>query len=197
MKKIIALGISIIIFVVGFHYAYEKSKLINESRCLGCIALLPKAAEFTTFWIEYPPSFNRKGIPDFPSWLINESKNRVVMLFFWYKGCDPCREQWEDMVNAGIVYGEEGNGRMGERFSNVTLISIDILNDERGNVLNVFTPKGETPSTPTTVIIFTKNETYWYSFSGKADGRAGRPDIKKLEEIIEEAIKECYAGAHV
>ena len=191
MKKIISLIISISIFITGFYYAYEKSKLLNESRCLGCIALLPRAEKFKEFWIEYPKYFHKNGIPNFPSWLLNESRQHVVMLFFWYKGCDPCKEQWDDMVRAKIVKGNEENGKMTSNFSNITLITIDIINDERGSILSLFTPRGSKPSTPTTVILFTKNQTHWYAFSGKADGRAGRPNIKELKEILNEAMIEC------
>jgi len=192
MKKV-ALIISIIVLAVGFHQAYEKSKILNESRCLGCLALLPKAEKFNGFWIEYPSAFNKKGTPPIPEWLLNESRKNVVILFFWYKGCDPCREQWEDMVRAGIVVGSEENGRMADNYTNVSIMTIDIINDENGYLLNLFTPEGKPPSTPTTVILFTKNDTYWYAFSGKADGKAGRPDIKELDRIINEAIKEWYA----
>ena len=190
MKKLAVIIVSILLFAVGFHYAYEKSKVLNESRCLGCIALLPKAEKFEDFWVEYPPFFNKKGVPEIPQWLLNESKNHVVILFFWYKGCDPCKAQWEDMLKAGIVKGSEENGKLAN-YTNATLITIDILNDERSNLLPIFTPAKSTPSTPTTVILFTKNQTYWYAFSGRADGRAGRPSVEKLNEIIKEAIKEC------
>jgi len=190
MKKLTAIAMAAIIFVVGFHFAYEKSKLLNESRCLGCIALLPKASKFHGFWTEYPSFFHKKGYPDFPEWLVNESKNHVVILFFWYKGCDPCKAQWEDMVREGIVTGSEENGKMTSGY-NATIITIDIINDKLGSMLHIFTPAKETPSTPTTAIIFTTNQTYWYAFSGRADGRAGRPSIEELKNIIKEAIEEC------
>jgi len=168
--------------------------LLNESRCLGCIALLPKASAFKGFWVEYPTFFHKKGSPALPDWLINESRQHVIMLFFWYKGCDPCKAQWDDMVHAGIVVGSEENGKMAANYSNVSLITIDIVNDERANLLKIFTPAKSTPSTPTTVILFTTNQTYWYAFSGKADGKAGRPSIEQLKEIIREAI-EWHASA--
>ena len=189
MKKLIMLLISIGLLLTGFHFAYEKSKVLNESRCLGCIAMLPKAEEFHKFWIEYPKNFHKSGIPKIPLWLLNESKKNVIMLFFWYKGCDPCKAQWDDMVANNIVSGSESNGKMTGNFSNITLISIDIINDKRGNILSIYTPKGMT-GTPTTVILFTKNKTYWYAFSGPADGKEGRPSISQLEKILALAIEE-------
>ncbi len=194
MRKVVAIAMAFIVFSVGFHFAYEKSKLLNESRCLGCIALLPKASAFKGFWVEYPTFFHKKGSPALPDWLINESRQHVIMLFFWYKGCDPCKAQWDDMAHAGIVVGSEENGKMAANYSNVSLITIDIVNDERANLLKIFTPAKSTPSTPTTVILFTTNQTYWYAFSGKADGKAGRPSIEQLKEIIREAI-EWHASA--
>ncbi|MCD6170870.1 MAG: hypothetical protein J7J36_00400 [Thermoplasmata archaeon] len=190
MKKFIVLLISIAFLLTGFHFAYEKSKILNESRCLGCIAMLPKAISFHKFWIEYPKNFHKSGIPQIPSWLLNESKKNVVMLFFWYKGCDPCKAQWDDMVANNIVSGSESNGKMTGNFSNITLISIDIINDKLGNLLPIYTPKGKPSETPTTVILFTKNETYWYAFSGKADGIAGRPNISQLKKILNLAMEE-------
>ncbi len=197
MKKIVAVAIAFLIFSVGFYYAYELSELLNKSRCLGCIALLPKASKFHGFWTEYPPFFHKKGLPQLPQWLLNESKNHVVILFFWYKGCDPCKAQWEDMVKAGIVVGSEENGKMAANYSkNVSIITIDIVKSEFGNLLEIFTPAKATPSTPTTVILFTTNQTYWYAFSGRADGKAGRPSIEELEGIIREAIEEWYVEVH-
>jgi len=194
MKKIAAIAMAFIIFSIGFNFAYEKSELLNKSRCLGCLALLPKALEFKGFWMEYPNFFHKKGEPDFPDWLINESRKHVIVLFFWYKGCDPCKAQWEDMVKAGIVIGSEEDGKMAANYSNASLITIDILNDERASILQIFTPAKTTPSTPTTAIIFTTNRTYWYAFSGRADGKAGRPSIEQLKEIIGEAIEEWYVA---
>lgn len=189
MKKVAVLLISIILFSAGMYYGYEDSKKLNESRCLGCIALLPRAISFSTFWVEYPASFHKKGIPAHPEEVVNESKKHVVMLFFWYTGCDPCREQWEEMRKAGIVEGEERDGRMAGNFSNITLFSIDIFNDREGRWLSIYTPANTPSSTPTTVILFTKNNTtYWYAFSGKADGKAGRPDLNTLERILNEAM---------
>ncbi|MCD6512960.1 MAG: hypothetical protein J7K61_05100 [Thermoplasmata archaeon] len=190
MKKVAVLIISIILFASGLYYGYEDSKRLNESRCLGCIALLPKAASFSTFWVEYPPFFHKKGIPAHPEAVLNESREHVVMLFFWDTGCDPCKEQWEEMKAKGIVDGSESDGRMTGNFSNITLFSIDIFNEKDGlRWLNVYTPAENPSSTPTTVILFTKNNTtYWYAFSGKADGKAGRPDLNKLEEILNEAM---------
>ena len=93
------------------------------------------------------------------------------------------------MAANNIVSGSESNGKMTGNFSNITLISIDIINDKRGNILSIYTPKGMTV-TPTTVILFTKNETYWYAFSGLANGKEGRPSITQLEKILALAIEE-------
>ena len=189
MKKIVAVAIAFLIFSVGFYHAYELSELLNKSRCLGCIALLPKVSTFKEFWVQYPSFFHKKGSPTLPDWLLNESKQHVVMLFFWYKGCDPCKAQWEDMVKNGIVVGSEENGKMAPNYSkNVSIITIDIVRSELGNLLEIFTPAKAIPSTPTTVILFTTNQTYWYAFSGILDA-------SMVKKIIREAIEEWYAAA--
>jgi len=189
--KIIYLCIIIAILFAGSYLSYERVEQLNETRCLGCIGMQPKVEKFKEFWIKYPKSFNREGLPLHPSWIVNISKEKVVMLFFWSPACKPCKEQWEEMKKVGLVEGSEENGRIGENFSYVALFSIDITSSE-GNIIKIYTPDGNRV-TPTTVILFEKNNTiYWYAFTGKADGKGGRPSVEELIKILEKAKEEKY-----
>ncbi len=190
MRKKIMLIVMVAIFLAGIYTAYEKTKALNELRCLGCIAMLPKTKEFKEFWIEYPAWYKNEGTPEHPSWVINASLEKVVMLFFWGPACEPCEQQWEDMKKAGMVKGSEGNGNITQNFSFVKFFSINVAGDEKRNTVRIYT-EDKSDSVPTTVILFQKNGTiYWYAFSGKADGKGGRPSIEKLIEILEIAKEE-------
>ena len=88
------------------------------------------------------------------------------------------------MKLAGIVEGNEENGKISKNYSFVELFSINVAFDEKADTIKIYTKDGNY-ITPTTVILFQKNGTiYWYAFSGKADGKGGRPDIEKLKEIL-------------
>ena len=193
MKKVIYVAIAFALLVAGFYLAYDRAKELNTARCWGCIAMQPKAEKFTNFWIEYPEGYKAKGIPPHPDWIINASKEKVVMLFFWGPACEPCEKQWEDMKKAGLVIGSEENGTITQNFSYVKLFSLDVTK-ERGNTIKIYTKDGS-ESTPTTVILFEKNGTiYWYAFSGRADGKGGRPSIEELINILEKAKEEKYGS---
>ncbi len=194
MKKITFLIVALIILSAGIYFGYEKVKALNIARCLGCIAMEPKAEKFKNFWVEYPSSYEMNGIPPHPSWLVNESREKVVMLFFWGPACHPCELQWNAMKNAGIVKGSEENGSFTENFSYAKLFSINQPYDEKGNIITLYTSDRST-GTPTTVILFEKNGTvYWYAFSGEANGKGGRPDINELINILEKAKEEKYGS---
>lgn len=183
--------IALALFVGGWYTAYDKSTDLNESTCLGCIALNPIVSPFSEFWVEYPKGYSREGNVPHPQWVIDElNKGKVVMLFYWYHGCEPCSRQWNDMKNAGIVEGSESDGKMSAKYGgNITLFTIDIINSERKDTIKIYTPKGDI-GTPTTVILTMKNgSVLWYAFQGPADGTGGRPSIEKLEEILNDAIK--------
>lgn len=193
MKKAIILIISSILLLFGIHMAYDSAKKLNIARCLGCIAMEPKVEKFKEFWIEYPKYYVKKGIPSHPEWIINESKEKILMLFFWAPACEPCERQWEEMKKAGMVEGSEEHGRMTENFSYVKLFSINAPYDKKGDAIRIYTAKGDV-STPTTVILFNKNGTiYWYAFSGEANGKGNRPNIRELIKIIEKAREEKHA----
>jgi len=184
--------IALALFVSGWYTAYDKSTDLNESTCLGCIALNPIVSPFSEFWVEYPKGYSREGNVPHPQWVIDElNKGKVVMLFYWTHGCVPCKKQWDDMKKAEIVDGSESNGYIGKRYeNNITLFSIDAGTGEGGDTLKIYTPKNKEPVTPTTVILTMKNgSVLWYAFQGPADGTGGRPSIGKLEEILNDAIK--------
>lgn len=183
--------ISLAFFVGGWYTAYEKSSDLNESTCLGCIALNPIVESFSEFWTEYPDGYSREGGVPHPQWVVDELNNsKVVMLFFWYHGCEPCSRQWNDMLHAGIVEGSESSGKMAGIYAkNVTLFTIDVINSERKDNIKIYTPKGDI-GTPTTVILTMKNGSImWYAFQGPADDSGGRPSIEKLESILNDAVK--------
>ncbi len=185
MKKIIALIICAITLSSGFLIAYDTVKRLNIARCLGCIAMYPKAIKFS-FWVEYPKEYKNKGLPPHPEWIVNESK--VILLFLWGYACEPCEKQWEEMKKAGIVEGTEENGTVGGNFSYVKLYAIN--GQEEKDLVRIYNKRGEV-ELPTTVILFKKNETiYWYAFSGPADGKGGRPNIEELIKILEMAKEE-------
>jgi len=183
--------ISLAFFVGGWYTAYEKSSDLNDSTCLGCLALNPVVSSFSEFWTEYPDGYSREGGVPHPQWVVDELNNsKVVMLFFWYHGCEPCSRQWNDMLHAGIVEGSESSGKMAGIYAkNVTLFTIDVINSERKDNIKIYTPKGDI-GTPTTVILTMKNSSIvWYAFQGPADGSGGRPSIEKLESILNDAVK--------
>ena len=183
---------------IGGFKAYETSQRLNESTCLGCLALNPRVASFTDFWSIYPDSYGNKEGKDVqhPMWVTNEVNNgTVIMLFFWYNGCQPCKQQWDDMKEIGLVEGNEDDGRMSPPYaSNVTLITIDVINSERTNARKVYAYPSREDYTPITAII-TRNASglIWYAFQGPADGNGGRPSVQKLTDIINLAVEVMVA----
>ena len=117
MKKAIILLIAIGLIIPGAYYAYDRAKALNISRCLGCLSMEPKATEFDSFWIEYPDDYKNSGLPEHPQWVINETQQSIVFLYFWGPSCIPCEEQWKNMKNEGLVQGEEKGGQITENYS--------------------------------------------------------------------------------
>jgi len=194
MKKAIYVGIIFIILASGAYVAYKQVEALNIARCLGCLAMEPKTKAFEDFWVEYPSFYTRSGIPEHPSWLVNESRQHVTMLFFWFEGCSACKSQWERMKKYGLVEGGEADGKFTENFSYAKLITIDIINSPQRDALKIYQTEGRMEA-PTTVIIFEKNDTiYWYAFSGDANGEGGRPDVETLVKILERAEEEKNGG---
>ncbi|MBC7081308.1 MAG: hypothetical protein H5T44_03595 [Thermoplasmatales archaeon] len=190
MKKIF-LAISIILLISGAYTRYKKTKELNEMVCQGCIAIISKSQKFEEFWIEYPHGYGMSGIPSHPQWALNYSKDKVLMIFFYGPACEPCNQQWEEMKKAGMVEGNEKDGKFSENFSYAILFTIDI-SDDREDTIIVYNSKR---SVPTTVIMFEKNDKiYWYSFSGPPDGKGGRPSIEELKNILERARDEKWSA---
>ena len=194
MKKIFYLLVAAALLFSGAYIAYKKVESLNVARCLGCIAMEPKVEKFAGFWVEYPEYYKQKGIPQHPQWIVDEAKKKVVMLFFWFEGCEACKKQWENMKKHGMVEGSEADGSFTENYSYAILITIDIVNSKDKDILKIYHAK-EKMEAPTTVILFEKNGTiHWYAFSGEANGKGGRPDINGLINILEEAKEEKYGG---
>jgi len=194
MKKVVYALIAAVLLSAGAYIAYHQVESLNIARCLGCLAMEPKVEEFVNFWVEYPDEYKQNGVPPHPQWIVDEAKEKVVMLFFWFEGCEACKRQWENMEKAGMVEGSEANGSFTDNFSYAKLITIDIVNSKDKDVLKIYHPK-EILEAPTTVILFEKNGTiYWYAFSGEANGKGGRPDINGLINILEKAKEEKYGG---
>jgi len=183
---IIGMGIAAILLLSGGYLAYDKTHILNENRCWGCLALNPTGKIYNGFWIDYPKEYG-KGKIKHPDWLKNALNNtHVVMLFFWYKGCSACKLLWEEMKEEGIVEGDEANGKI-VGFENVTLITIDTVNDERKGALSIYSQKG---GSPTTVILFKEDDTiYWYAFEGSNLPKDENGKIVTVKEIIEDAIR--------
>jgi len=187
MKKIVYAGIIFLLLASGAYAAYKQVEALNIARCLGCIAMEPKTEVFENFWVEYPYFYHASGLPPHPSWVINESREHVTMLFFWFEGCSACKSQWERMEKYGLVEGSEADGRFTENYSYAKLITIDIINSPLKNTLKIYHGEGRMEA-PTTVILFEKNGTiYWYAFSGDANGEGGRPTVAELADILEKA----------
>ena len=90
------------------------------------------------------------------------------------------------MKEEGIVEGDEANGKI-VGFENVTLITIDTVNDERKGALSIYSQKG---GSPTTVILFKEDDTiYWYAFEGSNLPKDENGKIVTVKEIIEDAIR--------
>ncbi len=194
MRKVIYIGIIFILLASGAYVAYKQVESLNIARCLGCLAMEPKTEIFENFWVEYPSFYNRNGIPPHPSWIVNESKQHVIMLFFWFEGCSACKSQWKRMEKYGLVEGGEADGGFTENYSYAKLITIDIINSPYKDILRIYQREGRMEA-PTTVILFEKNGTiYWYAFSGDANGEGGRPTVAELVNILERAEVERNGG---
>ena len=185
--------IALLILVAGGFNTYLTSQRLNENTCLGCLALIPRVAPFTEFWYYYPNSYGSRAgeVVQHPPWVVEEVNNgSTVMLFFWYHGCKPCKQQWDDMKEIGLVDGTEEKGRMNSTYApNVTLINIDVINSERKSSRKVYAPPGQEDFTPITVIVTGNASGFaWYSFQGPADGVGGRPSVRYLVDIINLAV---------
>ncbi|GEM_PF-915143 len=180
-QKILA-GVLVFTFVTSlaagaYSISYEK----NRIKCLGCLALRPDVPGFDgNWWINYPEGAkdasgkDRSGQPvDHPQEIVDAlSSYKAVFLFFYQSDCTGCKEQWEDMKEAGIVKGDEDNGQMDKYSLDVVLFT---LNLDRGNpdysrnmewfeTYDAFNQR----MTPTSVFLtHYKGEIGWYSVAGQ------------------------------
>lgn len=161
---------------------YAISKRISSTTCYGCMGLNPR---FTPF-----KGFSTENVSH-PDWVIDTLKDgKIVFIFLWQIGCDPCEAQWNDMKNTGIVKGVEENGEIGDKYNDeVKLFSLKSVSDNGVEAMGVYNPSW---GAPTTVIItlVRDNETNevkigWYSFMGY---QSGKPMMSNLEHIIESGI---------
>lgn len=185
-SAIIGILIAVPLLVIGMYNAYNDAQVLNENRCWGCLALNPIGKIYDGFWINYPEGYGKGKIIYHPEWVREALNNtRVVILFFWYKGCSSCAVLWEKMKEEGIVEGDEANGKI-VGFENATLFTIDTLNDERKDAIFVYSQGG---GAPTTVILFKKDDTiYWYAFEGSDLPKDKNGKSVTVKEIIEDAM---------
>jgi len=186
--------IALVILIAGGVNTYMTAQRLNESTCLGCLALNPRVAPFTELWYNYPDSYDSKAGKEVthPPWVVEEVNNgSTVMLFFWYHGCQPCKQQWDDMKEFGLVDGTEEDGHMTSAYaSNVTLINIDVINSERTGSRKIYAAPGQEDFTPITAIVSGNASGFaWYAFTGPADGDGGRPSVQELANIIDLAVE--------
>ena len=165
---------------------YVLSKRISSVPCYGCMGLNPQFIPFK--------GFLTKNVSH-PDWVIDTLEDgKVVFIFLWGTGCGPCDAQWNDMKNAGVVKGSEGNGEIGDRYvDDVKLFSLNPVGDCGIDAMNTYNPGG---GDPTTVIItlVKDNKTDkvvigWYMFEGYLKGN---PTMLYLENVVESAI--CYCN---
>ncbi len=183
LLQVLSLGITFTLLVSGIGLGgYALSKRITLVPCYGCMALNPR---FTPF-----KGFSTENVSH-PDWMIDTLKDgKVVFIFLWQIGCDPCEAQWDAMKNAGIVKGTEENGEIGDRYKDeVKLFSLNSVRDNGTEAMNTYNPGGGTPTTVILTLV-KDNETNevkigWYSFAGY---EPCKPSMSYLEKIIESGI---------
>lgn len=182
---IIGVGVAAIILLSGGYLAFNKTQILNENRCWGCLSLNPKGKLYDGFWIDYPEEYGKKNISH-PDWLIETlDKVNAVMLFFWYEGCSACTVLWNKMKEQGLVKGDEADGEL-VGFENVTLFTIDTINDEWKDALFIYSQRG---GSPTTVVLFKEDDTvYWYAFEGSNLPKDINGREIEVREILEDAV---------
>ncbi|MCD6383725.1 MAG: hypothetical protein J7L88_04620 [Thermoplasmata archaeon] len=176
----------------------EKTKALVKVKCLGCLGLDPHRGGEVSFWVEYPKGYSggeswRVGkTPEHPDWILEElGGKRVVVLFFWGEGCEPCARQWEGMRKLGFVTGEERDGSISPAYSeNVSLYSMDAGVERYQRVYNVYLPPPGSAGVPMTVVLTTSEsgEVLWYS-------RVGYWEPKEVKEVVEGILAGEIVGA--
>jgi len=179
--QLVLLGISGGLLAYTIHQGQmDDTRAIGESSCYGCLALDPDIEGFDSFWTRYPEGHqDANGTVDHPDMVREALKDHdVVMLFFWYPGCIPCKEQWHDMeANDLVVSGPsdqspEQGGTAGDKFADkLAVMPLDSVSEEDGkSAMGIYHPTGRKPyGAPMTTLIFqdAKGTIYWYSQSGK------------------------------
>ncbi|MEM3341509.1 MAG: hypothetical protein QW728_02330 [Thermoplasmata archaeon] len=181
IAQIIAIGLSLSFLILGVTTGgYLKSKSIASVVCLSCMGVNIKQSSFSKeFWVEYPKNHKKAGeIPSHPSWVTSELESKVVILFFHQRNCAACTEQWNDMVKAGLVSGDEWHpGPF--KYSWAKLFVLDAGSDQNAEqALYIYDPDGKSFSTPTTAILFKSadNTIYWVS----SDMKVPASDIENM-----------------
>lgn len=178
--------------------SYGYGRDIGEEICLGCLGLTPEHQHFDEFWIEYPPghkdlfepgTLNEGEIPDHPQWILDRFEEYdMVILFFWFHGCVPCRAQWDEMKEDGLVKGEEADGEMARYEDSVRFFSIDTIDSSNnpggidgGDLLRTYDADGVGAGAPTTVFLieFDDGSIGWWSHDGRME------DLEQIYDVIE------------
>lgn len=186
----LALSAAVALLVSGVGFGgYVLSKRISSTTCYGCLGLNPRFTPFEGFWTYYPESYSNSGeVVHHPDW-VNETLNegKVIFIFVWATWCSSCKEQWDDMVDAGIVKGEESSAEAGEEYkNNLEIFSLDYDNNPKINeIIQTYHPNPSSPAIPLTVVITRvsgSNTIEWYAFEGYS------VSTSTVENIIESAI---------
>lgn len=194
---IILLAVGSILLATSItHGSIKKTRSLVRVKCLGCLGLDPHRGGGVVLWSAYPEGYRggegwRVGrSPEHPGWVLEElNEKKVVVLFFWGEGCEPCERQWEGMKALGFVEGSERDGRIAERYSgNISLYSLDAGVPEYGEVYEIYIPPPGDVGVPMTVILTKEGgEVKWYS-------RVGYWDPEDLLRTVEDILPDDEGG---
>jgi hypothetical protein len=166
---------------------YDNVERLASVKCLGCLGLNQVVPGFSGFWTDYPQGHAKAGeaVPH-PAMVrdVVVGTGGILVLFFWTQGCVPCAAQWENMLEEGIVSGEEDGGREGSAYPEMTLFSLDasitdpVDLDMNGTVYSLapqdlfwtyhISGKRTDNGVPVTTFMFeSAGEINWWSFYGK------------------------------
>ena len=162
---------------------FSEVERLGSVKCLGCLGLNPIVPGFDgEFWIQYPEEHENKGEnvshPEIVHEILDDPEWDLLILFFWAQGCVPCAEQWEEMREKDIASGPEEDGKQGDAFERVRIISVDANEDPHG-FYGSYIPTGKEDGVPMTTFLFKDDGGMinWYS-------RYGRMDVDNVEGMI-------------